>query len=1258
VASKVASYVGERDEHSASLTVAETLEFARRVQGKVKDCCTMMRVMGIDHVRDTVIGDERSRGVSGGQRKRVTIAEMLLGNARVICGDEITTGLDSQTALEIVRALKNAATVYHLTVVCALLQPPPEVYAAFDRLVLLDAGRVVYDGDDALAYFRDFLGYVVPERKDEADFLVEVTAAVGRSYHPSPSLYSADDFARAFDDHQQRSVKEEEDEQDDDEQDDDEEDDDEEDAEWPAEYRIEFPLSFGFYARANAARKLREIRGRPSFTASKFVTAAVVGVATGTLFYDLDYGDYRTKFGLCFSNAMFLGLSGLAGIPALIERRRCFYKMRGAGFFPTSSFVVGNFLVDAPLTALEAVVFTNATYWLSGLSASVFGGFFLIVFLVAVSMTQFFGAVAAVAPSSQIAQPAAGLVIVLTVLFSGFIIARKDIPTLWSWLYWFSPIAWGLRSLLVNEFRYAHTYRRRSSGVHTLPGCEDASISDGECFLRQYDYQSDKIWFALGAVVLAAYTVLFSVLQSIALDRLRHDSYAPPPTPLVVVGPGDDDHAKRDDDDDDEKDDDHERGHHHHQGHHHHHKEEQAAPSRGQGAFFEEENTIPLLENNAGGAPGEGDLALPQDDDDFDDAAAAAAFAYDRGSVRHKAALERMRSEREERTEKLGIQLIAATMPFEAMTLAFSEIHYYVDVPRGHRGERLELLSGVSAYAKPGEMTALMGASGAGKTTLLDVIAGRKTGGTITGDVALNGRPKDQALWLRVSGYVEQVDVHSPGTTVREAVDFSASLRLPPSVTAETRRAFVDAVVSVVELDSVAGSLVGTLATGGLSFEGRKRMSLACELGANPSVCFLDEPTSGLDARAALVVIRAIKNVASTGRTVVCTVHQPSYALFRAFDKLLLLANGGRTVYFGELTDLVPYLENAAVALGNTEVGPLAPGANPATWMLTAAADPDFASFYRKSSLAEANLRAVRAFLVGGGDDDDDDGGAVGAVGAAEGTNQGDLEAPLLARRRPVGGAPVGAVSRYATSSTTQFRILSKKLAVTYWRSPQYNVSRCLVSVVIALIFGSCYTSPVEDVADALGRSGLFFVSTYFMGLIYMNTTTTLTSLERAAYYRETASSMYRPLPYALAFVFVEIPYVVVFSFLFVSLLYALVDLYGGLAKYFWYLGIYAAFVTCFCFFGQFLVITMPDLATAQAFGPPITSIFSLFSGFVIQPSKIPDFWKFAYYMSPVHWMLEGLIVTQFHGVHKKVLTGVDLQPDGTVLPATTSVGN
>lgn len=97
---------------------------------------------------------------------------------------------------------------------------------------------------------------------------------------------------------------------------------------------------------------------------------------------------------------------------------------------------------------------------------------------------------------------------------------------------------------------------------------------------------------------------------------------------------------------------------------------------------------------------------------------------------------------------------------------------------------------------------------------------------------------------------------------------------------------FVQEVLETIELDGIKHSLVGMPSASGLSTEQRKRLTIAVELVANPSIIFLDEPTTGLDARAAAIVMRAVKNVADTGRTIVCTIHQPSIDIFETFDEV------------------------------------------------------------------------------------------------------------------------------------------------------------------------------------------------------------------------------------------------------------------------------------------------------------------------------------------------------------------------------------
>ncbi|KAL5991460.1 hypothetical protein ACLOJK_012369 [Asimina triloba] len=284
------------------------------------------------------------------------------------------------------------------------------------------------------------------------------------------------------------------------------------------------------------------------------------------------------------------------------------------------------------------------------------------------------------------------------------------------------------------------------------------------------------------------------------------------------------------------------------------------------------------------------------------------------------------------RTSRKGMIL-----PFQPLSMTFRNLNYFVDMPKamkqsGVPEKRLQLLSDVSGVFSPGALTALVGSSGAGKTTLMDVLAGRKTGGYIEGDVRISGHPKEQKTFARISGYVEQSDIHSPQITVGESLWFSASLRLPKEVDEEKKREFVEEVMTLVELDTLRDALVGLPGTSGLSTEQRKRLTIAVELVANPSIIFMDEPTSGLDARAAAIVMRAVRNTVDTGRTVVCTIHQPSIDIFEAFDELLLMKRGGRVIYGGKLgvnsNIMIDYFQRI------DGVPPIPEGYNPATWML------------------------------------------------------------------------------------------------------------------------------------------------------------------------------------------------------------------------------------------------------------------------------------------------------------------------------------
>ena len=171
-----------------------------------------------------------------------------------------------------------------------------------------------------------------------------------------------------------------------------------------------------------------------------------------------------------------------------------------------------------------------------------------------------------------------------------------------------------------------------------------------------------------------------------------------------------------------------------------------------------------------------------------------------------------------------------------------------------YEGKERKLLSDVQGYVRPGKLTALMGASGAGKTTLLNTLAQRMTFGVVEGDFLVDGRPLPKSF-QRGTGFAEQMDVHEPTATVREALRFSALLRQPKEVSTREKYDYCETIIDLLEMRDIAGAMIGKVG-GGLNQEQRKRVTIGVELAAKPELLmFLDEPTSGLDSNAGKQVV-------------------------------------------------------------------------------------------------------------------------------------------------------------------------------------------------------------------------------------------------------------------------------------------------------------------------------------------------------------------------------------------------------------------
>jgi ABC-type multidrug transport system ATPase subunit len=300
--------------------------------------------------------------------------------------------------------------------------------------------------------------------------------------------------------------------------------------------------------------------------------------------------------------------------------------------------------------------------------------------------------------------------------------------------------------------------------------------------------------------------------------------------------------------------------------------------------------------------------------------------------------------------------------------------------------------------------------------------------GVVTGEMLVDGMVRDYSF-QRKTGYVTQQDLHLHTSTVREALTFSALLRQPSTYSSAEKVAYVDTVIDLLEMNEYSDAIIGTLGEG-LNVEQRKRLTIGVELASRPALLlFLDEPTSGLDSQTSWSICNLMEKLTKAGQAVLCTIHQPSAILFQRFDRLLLLAKGGKTVYFGEIGKDSQTLVDYFVRNGGPS---LPPRANPAEYMLEvigaapgAQTDIDWPVVWR----ASPEYRGVHEEL------------------------QRLASNPV----KPAYGSAVSSADykEFAATYRLQFREVIKRAFQQYWRSPSYIYSKTFLSIGAVCVMSS-----------------------------------------------------------------------------------------------------------------------------------------------------------------------------------------------------------
>nr|XP_048295599.1 broad substrate specificity ATP-binding cassette transporter ABCG2 [Myodes glareolus]XP_048295600.1 broad substrate specificity ATP-binding cassette transporter ABCG2 [Myodes glareolus]XP_048295601.1 broad substrate specificity ATP-binding cassette transporter ABCG2 [Myodes glareolus]XP_048295602.1 broad substrate specificity ATP-binding cassette transporter ABCG2 [Myodes glareolus] len=399
--------------------------------------------------------------------------------------------------------------------------------------------------------------------------------------------------------------------------------------------------------------------------------------------------------------------------------------------------------------------------------------------------------------------------------------------------------------------------------------------------------------------------------------------------------------------------------------------------------------------------------------------------------------------------------------------LSFHNITYRVKMKSGFLGRKKtekEILSDINGIMKPG-LNAILGPTGGGKSSLLDVLAARKDPRGLSGDVLINGAPQP-ANFKCTSGYVVQDDVVMGTLTVRENLQFSAALRLPTTMKNHEKNERINMVIKELGLEKVADSKVGTQFIRGVSGGERKRTSIGMELITDPSILFLDEPTTGLDSSTANAVLLLLKRMSKHGRTIIFSIHQPRYSIFKLFDSLTLLASG-KLMFHGPAQAALEYFASAG---HHCE-----PYNNPADFfldvingdssavVLNREEEPQGENKTEESSKREKPIIENLAEFY------------------ANSSIYRETKAELdrLPRNQKKKGILAFKEATYTTSFCHQLRWVAKRSFKNLLGNPQASVAQLIVTTILALIIGAIYFDLKNDSAGIQNRAGvLFFLTT------------------------------------------------------------------------------------------------------------------------------------------------------------------------------------
>ncbi|KAE8144705.1 ABC-2 type transporter-domain-containing protein [Aspergillus avenaceus] len=846
------AYVPEDDVHFPTLTVQQTLEFAlqsktpKRYEDRIPRYLEIYgRVFGMSHTMNTLVGNEHIRGVSGGERKRISIIESLATDSSVMCWDNSTRGLDASSALDYARSLRIMTDTCGKATLMTLYQASDAIYDLVDKVLLIDEGRMLYQGParDAKRYFED-LGYECAEMQTVSDFLTAITVPERRRFRPgwehrapkgpieleeafrrSPlhqkvhsdiqnyedqrfggkgigtpqtdsDIESLEQFKKAIQTDKSRFVSS----------------------------RSSYTISLFRQVALCAKRQMWQIKGHMSPLYIKLLSSVIYGLLVGSMFYNQPQttaGMY-SRGGVIFYSSILLAWLQMSELEDAMQGRDILSRQKKFAFVRPSAVCLARVISDFLIASVITFSYLIVVYFLSGLKpdAGAFWIDFLFVYLCTICLTSQFRLFAAASSNFEVALRYCGVSVLFCIVFGGYVLSVDRMIDKVPWVGWIAyttPALYTYEAMMAAEFHNAKFMCSPDSVIPTGPNYTDVAyqtcsyagsqigsttVSGDDYLTAKYGFSYAHIWRNFG--ILCLFTVVYIVCTCWLSEIME----------------------------------------------------------------WEPDNAGPLQHKKS-----------------------RKNFVTSHRKVRDE---ESSPIQRDMKTLDAGTtpakngQAITGTMS----TFTWDNLELFVQVGN----EKRKLLNGVSGYCRPGTLTALVGASGAGKSTLLTALTQRPSSGKLTGTMCVDGRTVDQSFNRRI-GYCQQMDIHDESSTVREAFEFSALLRQSPDVPDRDKLLYVNTVIETLDLLELQSAIIGSL-----DIEKKKRVTIGVELCAKPELLlFLDEPTSGLDSQGASNIVALLRKLADQGLAILCTIHQANQEQFEMFDRVLALSPGGNTYYFGEV---------------------------------------------------------------------------------------------------------------------------------------------------------------------------------------------------------------------------------------------------------------------------------------------------------------------------------------------------------------------